>query len=90
MYQNYNAKNPGETNKNLVAGDHLATAPEKNIFTPGNTNDPSNFSRTSRSSTIHSKSSTSVTPYKGYPGNNIVTMTSSPLQKYPIYTKKGD
>ena len=43
------------------------------------------LSRKSRSSTSHLKSLASVTPDKGRPRKNIVTMTSYKLKKYPIY-----
>ena len=42
------------------------------------------------SSTINPKSSSSVTPDKGHPRKNTVTMTSSPLQKYYIFPRKGN
>ena len=80
-------KNPGETNKILTPDDQNATAPEQIILTPGIPNDHSALSKKYMLSTSPPKSSTSVTPDKRHPRNNIVIMKSSTLRKNP---KRGN
>ena len=87
---NENSKQPGETNYNEVHNYQHATVPDQVQFSPGGPNDHSALStRTSGYSTGNSKSSTSVTPYKGSTKNNIITVTSSPWVKDDIYPRDG-
>ena len=81
MGLNDNTKELGETNRNVVHNDEHATAPEQTHFAPESQIDNSTLSTmTSRSSTIHSKSSTSLTSDKRYPSKNVLKMISSPFQ----------
>ena len=79
MNLNNNIKELGETNNNVLPDHHHVNELEQIKFTPGSPNDQSTLSRTSRSSKIHPKSSTSVTPDKVHPRNDIVTMISYTL-----------
>ena len=71
--------------ENEVHSDQHDTAPAQINFTSGSPNDHSKLSnRTSRSLTCNYKTSTSVT----HPSKNIVTITTYPKQKYPIYLRE--
>ena len=81
---NYNNQEPGETNYNEGHNDQHATASAQIHFPPGGQYDHSTLS-----STGNSNSPTSETSDKLHHRNNILTMTISPLRKYPIIPRKG-
>ena len=89
MDQIFNAKNLGEAKIIVVIIDHHEISPEQILFTAGSHNYHSELSRNSGSSTIHYKSSTNETTFKGYLSKNIVAITGSPLLKDPSYPRKG-
>ena len=69
---------------NEVHNNKHDTAPEQIHFTPGIPNDQSALSKTSGSSKSNSNSSSSVTHHR----KNIVTMTSYPFRKDPIFPRE--
>ena len=83
MGLNENSRESGETNVNELHNDQHGTAPAQINILPENQNDHSMLTPTGNYMSLENS-----TPDKGHPRKNLVRMTSSLCQKYPIYPRE--